>query len=680
MTPNMPRLMPRSPRAPRCVVEGRRPRSVRRGAALILAMETVFLVAATLTVLLEATQTEDMGTDDLILQTQASYLAESGAEYSIKQIGQAIADRIALPAGVGVQVLNGYLPGYFPVVPGAPAAPEVRYQVYRVGAMRFYTDSDQFYHQLQLYGVTARARVPDPKNPVAHREVYINKLIDMDMIPLFQYLAFYNKYDLEMLPGNDANWKGRVHSNRDIYVGAESSKTLNFNTSYLRSSGALRRTRKNTTPADSNHYMTGTVRVRKSGSAENAPVNDTHYPTIPARGSVTTPNGNLVPLTAAPNGYDSSFLGYDGNADGDVLDNGDLAPFGDGSSTRWDGTVRTAANGIPELSATTDISAYRLPQAGETPTYKYDAVNKRWVPATTDATHVPGFFLTHADYVILNNRLYDNSVPTSPVDITTRLTTNPVSEKVNLFDGREYNSSEDSATAGKVKVTEIDIAKLNTAVRTDTGARLFPTTGSGKAIYAYRTDATVQDPRGIRLVNGAAVNNKLTLVSEDPVYVKGDFNVTNKKGVSILCDAFELLSNEWNDSKTATSGLPVPTHSLQVNAAVISGGYETLPGKYNGGFENYPRFHEDWSAAGGNKDPVTNDWIKVIIRGSFISLFESKFARGLWGKSGVYTAPKRDWNFDTDLLTYSFLPLLFPSSVFASRVVWWEGREITWWP
>jgi hypothetical protein len=486
-----------------------------------------------------------------------------------------------------------------------------------------------------------------------------------------------------MLPGNDTNWKGRIHSNRDIYVGVESGRFLNLISNCLRSSGAIRRTRKDTTEADPGHYMTGTVRVKRKGVPDSAVVNDANYPTIPARGSVRTPDGNLVPVAAAPNGYDSSFFGYDGNGDGDVLDDSDLAGFAEGSSGRWDGTVATAANGVPELSAPTDISAFRPAAQGETAAYKFDSGTGQFVPASgSDATHVKGYYHENADYVIRNDRIYDSN----GVDITSVVSPNPLSQG-QVFDGREYNSSEDGATQGRVAVTQIDIAKLNQAVRTDTNAQLFPPGGRGRMIYAYRTDATPRDPRGIRLRNGSFLNSKLTLASENPVYVQGDFNVydpddsSKKKGVAILADSLNLLSNQWNDSKTASSELPVPTGTLEINAAVVAGGYESLVGKYNGGFENYPRFHEDWSSAGLNTDPDTNDWIKVRLRGSFISLFESHLARGLWVYGGrCYTAPKRDWDFDTDFLNSDYLPPGFPVSVMASRVVWWAGREMNWWP
>src|SRR6202035_3938522 len=67
--------------------------------------------------------------------------------------------------------------------------------------------------------------------------------------------------------------------------------------------------------------------------------------------------------------------------------------------------------------------------------------------------------------------------------------------------------------------------------------------------------------------------------------------------VSILADAVNILSNNWND---ATSGSVPAASNTTVNAAIVSGIVPTAPvggdGSYSGGAENFPRFLEDWSA------------------------------------------------------------------------------------
>src|SRR5262249_53691199 len=144
-----------------------------------------------------------------------------------------------------------------------------------------------------------------------------------------------------------------------------------------------------------------------------------------------------------------------------------------------------------------------------------------------------------------------------------------------LYDAREGKN---------IAVSEINVGLLNASGQ-------FPPNG---LVYAYRTDATTSQPNGIRLTNGSEVLKPLTVVSQEPVYVQGDFNTTNKKGVAVICDAVNLLSNAWNDSKTASSGLPVATNTTY-NLAFVTGNVPTPNGggNYSGGFENLPRFHEN---------------------------------------------------------------------------------------
>ena len=85
----------------------------------------------------------------------------------------------------------------------------------------------------------------------------------------------------------------------------------------------------------------------------------------------------------------------------------------------------------------------------------------------------------------------------------------------------------------------------------------------------------------------------------------------------------------------------------------ITGGSEGAAGidsgNYNGGLENYPRFHESWSG-----DTLT-------YRGSFVSLDTPRYATGSWGAQGqYYNPPARDWDFDQQFLSADTLPPLAP--------------------
>ncbi|MGH9360371.1 MAG: hypothetical protein ACRD2T_00530, partial [Thermoanaerobaculia bacterium] len=240
----------------------------------------------------------------------------------------------------------------------------------------------------------------------------------------------------------------------------------------------------------------------------------------------------------------------------------------------WQGSVQDGDHGVKEVTT---------PAIGTI---------KAFDPVTAEK----GYYHKNADLVVVNNQAYDRSGNLLPLPAGT------IVEK-SMYDARE----------GKpIKVTEIDIGRLNAS-----GA--FPANG---LIYAYRTDSSSSKPNGIRLANAKEVLKPMTLASQDPVYLKGDFNTVNKKGVAVMSDAVNLLSNAWNDSKKPNT-LPVAT-ATKYNVAMVTGNVPTPDGggSYSGGFENLPRFHENW----------TN--VKATIRGAFINIFESEIAKSKWVYGG----------------------------------------------
>lgn len=669
-----------------------------RGAALFITLAFAMLIAVFVVTMMQAAMSENMGTDSMVLDAKARCLAESGAEYAVQQLKFNIANILPLASGANTQVLpradtgDAYLPGYDGTVVGAPVVIWKAIRVQSTGTQSIgaggVTQTDQ------LYAVTSRAVVTDPEDPSRMGVAYSNKLLDMNMIPLFQYLAFYSAFDLEMLPGNTATLQGKIHSNSSIWIGAESGKTLTVNTDAMTCSSTIQRQRKDNPTSAPNHYMPGTVQIKRADVPDNAGVNSNNYPVMESRGTLKTSRGIVVPTSAAPSGYDSNFNGYDANGNGNLNDPTDLQSFAAGSQDRWQGSVQTGAQGVPTLAAPTDVSAFRPPVSGETPTYRFDPATNTYVPAAGSAANlVPGHYLQDANLVLSSTgsstklarsdgallvQLDKGSggtwgVTTNNLKNSSGQTINPVSETA-LFDARENTT---------VRVTQMDLGKLNQSYYNSNP--VFPTSGAGSVIYAYRTDTPLNpsnpstSPNGIRLANGATLNNHLTIASEDPVYVKGDYNSVNEKASIILADAVTLLSNQWNDSmNSAATSPPKPGGNLNFNAAVMSGAYATKApdingngGQYNGGFENFPRFLEDWSST----DYAVN------ILGSFVSLFTSKSAKGTWVYGGNrYTAPVRNWNFDSKFLSPGFQPPDFPVSVGETRVAWWRGRYLPWWP
>jgi hypothetical protein len=206
---------------------------------------------------------------------------------------------------------------------------------------------------------------------------------------------------------------------------------------------------------------------------------------------------------------------------------------------------------------------------------------------------------------------------------------------VNPLSSSTYYNFREAKT---VASTDIDVQKLNASPAFQTLVAV------NDGIVVYFSDrrnegsGTLQD--SVRLVNGSTLPTKgLTLASENPMYVKGNYNTVSKQPSGLVSDAFNVLSNSWNDANSWNTNLTNKGASnTTIQTTVITGNTDTSGGQYNGGFENIHRMHENWSG-----DSLT-------FNGSVVVLFNSQSATGNWIYGGNhYTAPQRIWSFDTDL-------------------------------
>ena len=178
------------------------------------------------------------------------------------------------------------------------------------------------------------------------------------------------------------------------------------------------------------------------------------------------------------------------------------------------------------------------------------------------------------------------------------------------------------------------------------------------------------------MTNGSELATPTTVVSDNPAYVRGNYHTVNKKGAAVIADAVTILSTRWGDvngdGDITDAGDGDLAYSSQVlgdrqawdttvNAAVMLGNTDTVVGvQYNGGVENVMRFLETWSG-----DTFT-------YLGSIIDLWNARKATGDWiYGSPIYTAPNRNWAFDTDFLDPANLPPGTPN-VYTIRVIGWE--------
>ena len=243
----------------------------------------------------------------------------------------------------------------------------------------------------------------------------------------------------------------------------------------------------------------------------------------------------------------------------------------------------------------------------------------------------------------------------------------PVQERSNAFwDCREGD---------RVSVTDIDLYALETwyqAYLDDLGVS-WP--GDGLLIYASRSpDASFANDvsgvlqairfRVIDAVNGSLPGtlDETTVATDNPYYVYGDFNTNAPThGVAIVGDAYNVLSNSWNDATKLCNGTRSPNPSQTThNLAAFSGIVPTGGGVFSGAFINYPRFHECWDDTPCGRS--SGNGIPMNINGALINLWTSTQGSSRWQLSShFYNAPQRNYGWDVNFDNPEYWPPFVPA-------------------
>ncbi|PKK82424.1 MAG: hypothetical protein CVT49_13885 [candidate division Zixibacteria bacterium HGW-Zixibacteria-1] len=302
------------------------------------------------------------------------------------------------------------------------------------------------------------------------------------------------------------------------------------------------------------------------------------------------------------------------NADASFLQSTN-ANWYDSASSRWNGRVQDAAFGHPELTLP-------LTNAGDA----HKLIER--------SSGNPDSYENKANMKIIDGNVY-SLVSSTWVNVTGLLPAGTVTQKT-FFDGREGKN---------VNTTEINMSLLKST-------SYYP---GGGVIYA--SDHRAGTFNALRLVNGSDLGQPLSIYSENPIYVQGNFNNVNKQPVAIAGDAVTFLSNSWDDTKSTLTKDMRPASQTTVNASILTGNTNTTMTNYNGGLENLPRFLENWNT------------VRFIWRGSMINLWNSLQANGNWGGS-YYTPPIRDWAYDNDLDDPGKLPPNTPCLRVFQRTSW----------
>lgn len=514
-----------------------------------------------------------------------------------------------------------------------------------------------------LYAIYGHAEYTPKLTEGDSRTVVANasRVIELVVTPLFQYAVFYNQ-DLEILPGPDMTLTGRVHSNRDMFLGC--GATLTMSTDYVRAVGNIYRKRK-----DDNTPATGVVLVKNLANCSDASTaNDFQYK-LPNGATASAKMLSKAEMSAlgigTPTGFDSSFGGFDSNGNGSVNDSQDWKPWATQAMSFWGGAVQTAAMDVPKSEPpqqNLSLDEY-APKAGGDYVQSSPGVFTAVTPGTGD--YAKGFFNSKAGLILKDGQAY----APDGTNVSSALLAGTLST-LNIWDARENKF---------VPQTKVDVGLLKQSLaQAGASAALASLKNSWNGlVYGTASGASSSTPKGILLTNGSELPNNpltnaktgMTVASNLPVYVQGDYNTkvnglssaTNDpafhKPAAVIADAVNLLSNAWNNSKTAASSLPTAS-ATTFNTAMLSGNVPSVAGSsYSGGLENLPRFHENWTGK------------NCTIAGSFVNLWPSKIAKGAWVYGGkVYTAPNRIWDFDPNYKDFTKLPPFTPLVVTVNDV------------
>ncbi len=402
-------------------------------------------------------------------------------------------------------------------------------------------------------------------------------------IPLFQFGIFRGRgIPLQLFPGTLMTFNGRIHANSNIHLGTIAGLQLE---SYVTATGNIYRH----SVADPSYRGPGVVQIKDAG-------------------------GNLQTLNF-DHEYDYNFATLWAEND---WKNAALSTFG--------GRVQDSTMGVQEIVPPIPDALY---DPNDAPASSHLMVEKGSAADSPDLEAAKMYY--KAGLIIENEKAYDQAG--NEVKINTCKDTN----------GKQAVRKEkfyDADNKTDMEVTQIDVGAL-------TACGVMPKNG---ILYATAKEGSPNKGEGIRLVNGAQLpgptaenpQGGLTVVSENPVYVMGNYNTKDKNGnprtvstpltdlvpAAVLGDAITVLSNNWDKNKSDTKGKdPIsarPAADTEVNAAVASG--QSL------------RFLEDWRVTAGLKTLTYN--------GSDVGLWNLKYALPNTCCPN-YAPPIRKYGYDT---------------------------------
>lgn len=521
------------------------------------------------------------------------------------------------------------------------------------------------------------------------------------LVPLFQFAAFFQQdMDITLPPVMTLN--GRVHSNNNLYFDAAPGGTLTIE-GQVTTAGSLYRGLKYRTD-----QCLGTVTIDVYSSPRPLNCDGTSRNPFTAAKLLSWKNQvrvGLKPLTIpAPDKFNAS-------PDHLYWDSADLRIALDVS----DGSVSIFnQDGTPNLGLTSQLDTTCL--MGQTTVTAAAAMNTTTLTVADAMGFQPNDLVTlgsgdRRPYMI--STVSGSTITLSPglrADVAADTT---VQKPVISFSDKTFkNYREKRSGGGRADNTPIEMLNvnmrglMNCAGDLMGGRQLDDTTNGGLVWYltVQGADADTVNDYGVRIYDGrdltTPIGDKtiqgLSVISDQAVYIRGDFNCGStcsgsfnddqRKPAAVMADSINILSNAWplddswseRDIQSTFAGVVGagrPAVDTTVNAAFlggisITGGVNREEGQNKGdsssggGLNNYPRFHEDWSNRAGGGDAT------FTYQGSMVSLGPALKVNGPFCGSGytadcnIYNPPTRNWRYDPKFNDVANLPPLTPRAVY----------------
>lgn len=528
-------------------------------------------------------------------------------------------------------------------------------------------------------------------------------------IPLFQFVAFYAG-DLEILPGPPMNLNGRVHTNGNLYLGAGNTLAVADNpaqgilSSQVSAGRDIYRGRKDASICE------GTVSVDMIQDVV-APFGDLDPRALPCSGAGT----RLVPaaeLAAWQGGMLSNVASV-------AVPQPDMVQRGSGSYwTNADLRIvlklnqASALPGGPLLPHTIEVQDVNGNQDAALTAQLYafmiDETWNRGLVGGRGPSLYPGTYPLFYTAIPLsgagcgcsggtpgcgstNAACYNPTIPAGQPPNNARVFAANMQFDGDFRRGGYYNHREHKW----MQLLNINVRDLLLWNQQNGNPFFAPNDSTHGGIVLFVSvegpDSNGINNYGVRVFGSANLPipggigaspdpTGLTVASDQALYVLGDYNRGTvyagdlpRQPAAFIGDSINIMSNNyWNpacagsfcrDGQSVLS-LNDPSRAATntwVNAAFLGGVDVTAVGNYNGGLENYPRFHEEWSGR------------TFTYRGSFVSLGQPLHANGAWCGTGtackIYNPPDRNWNYDPAFNDAANLPPMTPRSVYLQQTL-----------